>query len=161
MTATLLSLSIVANALNRSLVLPPLPCLRVKRYCNVCSFDKVNCFKDVVSSFKNEVKESIFFLNSYVPERVRNEDRLNEIVSFEENCVRKEYRSSFPAHVGYHNTVKCVPCENSLEDCAIEFGASRNDTVLKLFSVYSCFLNHLFPNCALSSYDVKHTFISD
>ena len=155
MKETLLSLSRVANALNRSLVLPPLPCSKRKwKYCNVCSFDRVDCFKDIIPSFNNPVKESIFFMNEHVPERVRNEDRLNEIMSFEKSCVGKEYKSSFPGHIGYHNAVKCVSCENSLEDCAIEFGVNRNDTVLKLFSVYSCFLNHhLFRNCALSYYD--------
>ena len=137
MSRTLLSLSRVANTLNRSLVLPPLPCVNGKwKYCNVCSFEKVDCFKDVIPSFKNEVKESIFFLNAHVPERVRNEDSMNEIVSFEKNCVEKEYRSSFPGHVGHHNRVKCDGCNRSLESCAIEYGRGRNELVLKLYSVY-------------------------
>ena len=66
MKKTLLRLSRVANALNRSLVLPPLPCSKGKwKYCNVCSFDRVDCFKDIIPSFKNPVKESIFFMKEY------------------------------------------------------------------------------------------------
>lgn len=139
MSATLLSLSRVANALNRSLVLPPLPCAKGKwQYCNVCSFERVNCFKDVIPYFKNEVKESIFFLNDHVPEQVRREDKLNDIFSFEENCVmQKNYRSSFPGHVGHHHDVKCIHCSGPLEQCAIEFGTRNTDLVLKLFSVCS------------------------
>ena len=137
MKKTLLSLSRVANALNRSLVLPPLPCSKGKwKYCNVCSFDRVDCFKDIIPSFKNPVKESIFFMNEHVPERLRREDRLNAIVSFEKRCVPKsDYRSSFPAHVGHHHVVKCMRCGNSLELCAIEYGRKRSDFVLKLYSL--------------------------
>ena len=107
MKKTLLRLSRVANALNRSLVLPPLPCSKGKwKYCNVCSFDRAICFKDIIPSFKTPVKESIFFLNEYVPERMRREDRMNAIMSFEKSCVPKsDYRSSFPAHVGHHHVV--------------------------------------------------------
>ena len=138
MKETLLRLSRVANALNRSLVLPPLPCSKGKwKYCNVCSFDRVDCFKDIIPSFNNPVKESIFFLNEYVPERVRREDRMNAIVSFEKNCVPKsEYKSGFPAHIGHHHVVKCIRCRNSLEACAIEYGRKRSDFVLKLYSLY-------------------------
>lgn len=137
MKKTLLRLSRVANALNRSLVLPPLPCSKGKwKYCNVCSFDRVDCFKDIIPSFNNPVKESIFFLNDHVPERLRSEDRLNAIVSFEKRCVPKsDYRSSFPAHVGHHHVVKCMRCGNSLELCAIEYGRKRSDFVLKLYSL--------------------------
>ena len=137
MKKTLLRLSRVANALNRSLVLPPLPCSKGKwKYCNVCSFDRVDCFKDVIPSFKNGVKESIFFLNDHVPERVRIEDRMNAIVSFEKNCVPKsDYQSGFPGHVGHHNVVKCAGCESDMEQCAIEHGRNRSDLVLKLYSV--------------------------
>ena len=137
MKKTLLRLSRVANALNRSLVLPPLPCSKGKwKYCNVCSFDRVDCFKDIIPSFKNPVKESIFFMNEHVPERLRSEDRLNAIVSFEKNCVPKsDYKSGFPAHVGHHHVVKCMRCGNSLESCAIEYGRKRSDFVLKLYSL--------------------------
>ena len=138
MKKTLLRLSRVANALNRSLVLPPLLCSKGKwKYCNVCSFDRVDCFKDIIPSFNNPVKESIFFMNEHVPERLRREDRLNAIVSFEKNCVsQRDYRSSFPAHVGHHHIVKCVGCGSSLESCAIEYGRKRSDFVLKLCSLY-------------------------
>ena len=138
MKETLYSLSRVANALNRSLVLPPLPCSKGKwKYCNVCSFDRVDCFKDIIPSFNNPVKESIFFMNEHVPERLRSEDRLNAIVSFEKNCVpQTDYRSGFPGHVGHHHVVKCVGCRNSLESCAIEYGRKRSDFVLKLYSLY-------------------------
>lgn len=137
MKETLLRLSRVANALNRSLVLPPLPCSKGKwKYCNVCSFDRANCFKDIIPSFKNPVKESIFFLNEHVPERVRREDRMNAIVSFEKNCVpQSDYKSEFPGHVGHHHVVKCMRCGNSLELCAIEYGRKRSDFVLKLYSL--------------------------
>ena len=138
MKKTLLSLSRVANSLNRSLVLPPLPCSKGKwKYCNVCSFDRANCFKDIIPSFENPVKESIFFMNEHVPERLRMEDRVNAIVSFEKNCVpQTDYRSGFPGHVGHHHVVKCVGCRNSLESCAIEYGRKRSDFVLKLYSLY-------------------------
>ena len=131
-------LSRVANSLNRSLVLPPLSCSNGKwKYCNVCSFDRANCFKDIIPSFENPVKESIFFMNEHVPERVRREDRVNAIVSFEKNCVpQTDYRSGFPGHVGHHHVVKCVGCRNSLESCAIEYGRKRSDFVLKLYSLY-------------------------
>ena len=137
MKKTLLRLSRVANALNRSLVLPPLPCSKGKwKYCNVCSFDRVDCFKDIIPSFKNPVKESIFFMNEHVPERLRMEDRVNAIVSFEKNCVPKsDYKSGFPAHVGHHHVVKCIRCRSSLEACAIEYGRKRSDFVLKLYSL--------------------------
>ena len=137
MKKTLLRLSRVANALNRSLVLPPLPCSKGKwKYCNVCSFDRVDCFKDIIPSFNNPVKESIFFMNEHVPERLRREDRVNAIVSFEKNCVsQRDYRSSFPAHVGHHHVVKCIRCRSSLEACAIEYGRKRSDFVLKLYSL--------------------------
>ena len=137
MKETLLRLSRVANALNRSLVLPPLPCSKGQcKYCNVCSFDRVNCFKDIIPSFNNPVKESIFFMNDHVPERVRREDRVNAIVSFEKNCVPKsDYKSGFPAHVGHHHVVKCIRCRSSLEACAIEYGRKRSDFVLKLYSL--------------------------
>ena len=137
MKKTLLSLSRVANSLNRSLVLPPLSCSNGKwKYCNVCSFDRANCFKDIIPSFENPVKESIFFMNEHVPERVRREDRVNAIVSFEKNCVpQTDYRSGFPGHVGHHHVVKCVGCRNSLESCAIEYGRKRSDFVLKLYSL--------------------------
>ena len=120
------------------LVLPPLPCSKGKwKYCNVCSFDRVDCFKDIIPSFNNPVKESIFFLNDHVPERLRSEDRLNAIVSFEKRCVPKsDYRSSFPAHVGHHHVVKCVGCDRSFESCAMEYGRNRSDSVLKLYSLY-------------------------
>ena len=139
MKETLLSLSRVANALNRSLVLPPLPCSKGKwKYCNVCSFDRVDCFKDIIPSFKNPVKESIFFLNEHVPERMRREDRMNAIVSFEKNCVpQSDYRSSFPAHVGHHHVVNCVGCGGSMESCAIEYGKNVSDSVFKLYSISS------------------------
>ena len=138
MKETLYSLSRVANALNRSLVLPPLPCSKGRwKYCNVCSFDRVDCFKDIIPSFNNPVKESIFFMNDHVPERVRREDRVNAIVSFEKNCVPKsDYKSGFPGHVGHHHVVKCMRCGNSLELCAIEYGRKRSDFVLKLYSLY-------------------------
>ena len=144
MSATLLSLSRVANALNRSLVLPPLPCSKGKwKYCNVCSFDRVDCFKDIIPLFKNGVKESIFFLNDHVPERLRSEDRMNAIVSFEKHCVpQSDYRSSFPAHVDHHHAVKCVRCESDMESCAIEYGKSNSDLVLKLYSLYRVCFKH-------------------
>ena len=144
MSATLLSLSRVANALNRSLVLPPLPCSKGKwKYCNVCSFDRVDCFKDIISLFKNGVKESIFFMNELVPERMRREDRMNAIVSFEKSCVpQSDYRSSFPAHVDHHHVVKCVGCESDMESCAIKYGKSNSDLVLKLYSLYRVCFKH-------------------
>ena len=102
-----------------------------------CVFDRVDCFKDIIPSFNNPVKESIFFMNEHVPERLRREDRLNAIVSFEKRCVPKsDYRSSFPAHVGHHHVVKCVRCDRSFESCAMEYGRNRSDFVLKLYSVY-------------------------
>ena len=139
MSATLLSLSRVANALNRTLVLPPLPCSKGKwKYCNVCSFDRVDCFKDIIPLFKNGVKESIFFLNEYVPERMRRDDRMNAIVSFEKSCVpQSEYKSEFPAHVDHHHVVKCVGCESDMESCAIEYGRNVSDSVFKLYSISS------------------------
>ena len=137
MKETLLSLSRVANALNRSLVLPPLPCSKGKwKYCNVCSFDRANCFKDIIPLFKNPVKESIFFLNEHVPEGLRSEDRMNAIVSFEKNCVpQSDYKSEFPGHVGHHHVVECVGCKSDMKSCAMEYGRNRSDSVLKLYSI--------------------------
>ena len=55
-------LSVIANALNRSLVLPPIHCTSGKhKYCNLCTFDSPHCFSSTISSFKQPVKESVFF----------------------------------------------------------------------------------------------------
>lgn len=46
MARELAKLARIANALNRTLVLPPLPCKKKKklRWCNLCTFDKFVCF---------------------------------------------------------------------------------------------------------------------
>ena len=140
------SLARIANALGRSLVIPPLPCKKGKSgYCNLCVFDHVMCFSDIVSSFKHPVKESVFFTNEHVPVPIREEDKHNTVFSFESDCrTQQNYHSSFPAHRDHQHEVKCIPCSEKREKCAIRFGMGRKEKVLKLYSVWWCLLEVFF-----------------
>lgn len=130
-------LSVIANALNRSLVLPPIHCTSGKhKYCNLCTFDSPHCFSSTISSFKQPVKESVFFTNKKVPQIIVEEDRHNPILSFEQNCKNNtSYKSSFPAHAENSNEIWCIPCEGRVDSCIISEGVTREWRVLKVFSL--------------------------
>lgn len=135
----------VANALNRTLVIPPVQCSFSKRwrYCNLCFFGGVNCFRREVSLFLYPPKESIFFSNEMVPQRIRREDMTNPVFSFETNCQPKEsYKSGFPAHVIHSHDIKCVPCNTTKVQCAIQFGLKRKESVLKLYAIWCVWYYH-------------------
>lgn len=130
----------VANRLNRTLVIPPLRCQRAKAkrwaYCNLCSFGGYNCLDDITGTLIHPVKESVFFTNEHVPSEIRREDRLNTVYGFLPSCVEKTgYRSDFPAHRDHSHDIKCLPCAGKVEDCAVEFGLTRREKVLKFFSL--------------------------
>lgn len=53
----------MANALNRTLVIPPLKCAKSGvPFCNMCHFEKIDCFKNVMKNLKYPYKESVFFV---------------------------------------------------------------------------------------------------
>ena len=50
----------ITNALNRTLVIPPIECTkRGVPFCNMCYFDKPNCFKNTTTKLKYPFKESV------------------------------------------------------------------------------------------------------
>lgn len=52
----------MANGLNRTLVIPPLKCTkRGVPFCNMCHFERIDCFKNVMKNLKYPYKESVFF----------------------------------------------------------------------------------------------------
>ena len=142
----LATLARIANALNRSLVLPPLRCINsTRKYCNLCSFDFSDCFSERIALFNHSVKESVFFTNSKVPRRIVQENAKNPIHSFERGCVdHAVYSNMFPPYKGHHHTILCHSCEGEKESCIIEEGLKDRSMVLKLYSICSCFLE---PRC--------------
>lgn len=53
----------MANALNRTLVIPPLKCAKSGvPFCNMCHFEKIDCFKNMMKNLKYPYKESVFFV---------------------------------------------------------------------------------------------------
>ena len=131
------SLSRIANALNRSLVLPPLPRrTRTLKYGNLCAFDIANCQMEVISNFSLPVKESVFFTSDLIPSFIVEENRNNPIFSFESDCVNNGlYSSDYPANQLNHNSISCIPCEDSKEECIIRKGLETNSYVYKVFSI--------------------------
>ena len=138
----LATLARIANALNRSLVLPPLRCINsTRRYCNLCSFDFSECFSERIALFNHSVKESVFFTNQNVPQRIVQENAKNPIHSFERGCIdHAVYSNVFPPYKGHYQTTLCHSCEGEKESCIIEEGLKDRSMVLKLYSICSCFL---------------------
>lgn len=131
-------LSVIANALNRSLVLPPLHCHSGKwQYCNLCTFDStLNCFESIINNFTQPVKESVFFINTKVPRTIVNESRHNPILRFGKHCTNNTtYKSDFPANRENRNPLLCIPCSGSSDWCIIKEGKKHNDWVLKIHSL--------------------------
>lgn len=140
MARELAKLARIANALNRTLVLPPLPCKKKKlRWCNLCTFDKFVCFSREVQKFANPVKESVFFTNPRVPPAIVRENEKNPIYSFDANCKSNVvYASDFPAHKNNHNVINCVPCRKKKEACIIEEGLKTKSLIFKVLSIDCC-----------------------
>ena len=136
-------MSYIANALNRTLVLPPLPCPNKRwKYCNLCSFDEYDCFMREIDSFVNPVKESLFFTNKYVPDSIVKENLRNPIYTFDKRCENHTaYTSEFPASKDNANPLQCVLCVTNKTSCILEKGREVQSYVLKLFSIDSrvCF----------------------
>lgn len=50
----------VANALNRSLIIPPIPCNKIgKPFCNICFFHFRYCFEEILRNARQPFKESV------------------------------------------------------------------------------------------------------
>lgn len=137
MARELAKLARIANALNRTLVLPPLPCKKKKlRWCNLCAFDKYVCFSQEIQKFANPVKESVFFTNPRVPPVIVRENEKNPIYSFDADCKSNVvYASDFPAHKNNHNVINCVPCRKTKEACIIEEGLKTKSLIFKVLSI--------------------------
>lgn len=135
----ILSLSHIANALNRTLVLPPLPCPNRKwQYCNLCSFDEYDCFRREIDSFVNPVKESLFFTNKYVPDSIVKENLRNPIFTFDKRCENStSYTSEFPASKHNANPLQCELCVTNKTSCILKKGREVQSYVLKLLSIDS------------------------
>lgn len=51
----------ISNALNRSLVIPPIHCSRKNSpFCNICAFSSVSCFYNLLKKATLSFKESVF-----------------------------------------------------------------------------------------------------
>ena len=130
----------MANALNRTFVLPPIVCNEEgRKYCTLCRIGKdATCHNRSVQFFNNPVKESVFFMNDGVSNRVKEEDAKNPIYRMDANCVPVNgYRSDFPACSLHSHSIVCIPCNSSAVDCAIQFGQNKQERVLKYYSLPS------------------------
>ncbi|KAM7455148.1 putative transferase [Blastocystis sp. subtype 1] len=135
----LFSLSHIANALNRTLVLPPLPCPNKRwKYCNLCSFDEYDCFRREIDSFVNPVKESLFFTSKYVPDSIVKENLRNPIYTFDKRCENHTaYTSKFPASKDNANPLQCESCATNKTSCILQKGRKVHSYVFKLLSIDS------------------------
>lgn len=112
-------------------------CENSKRFCNLCHFAKdIRCYESEIQEFRNGVKEAVFFTHPLVPEHLVYENMHNTIVRFDRNCTAMhEYTSDYPPYSNHTYTVQCIPCTSGNEVCAIQYGLSRKESVLKLYSV--------------------------
>ena len=129
----------LANLLDRTAVLPPFPCSRASlSFCNLCHFDRPDCFKNILPMFNSPVRESIFFTNPFVPDAIKREERDNPIYSFSHSCSRiMKYKTSFPPRLNHNNTIMCVPCSGSLFQCIRDYEKTVPMRVFRLFSLFS------------------------
>ena len=129
----------LANALNRTLVLPPTRCNNpeIRRvWCNMCSMQSIYCYNSVLEGAKNGFRESVFFTNANVPAALKYEESHNPIHRFDSQCIpNSRFTSTFPAKRDNHNSFMCHSCNHYRYHCLSQFGFTQNVRVLKYYSV--------------------------
>lgn len=129
----------MANALNRTLVLPPTRCKNHESrrvWCNMCTMQPKTCFLSVLVKVKNGYRESVFFTNAKVPDELKEEDSHNPIHRFDSNCIPDLlHNSNFPANQKHNNHFLCHSCQNNTSLCQAQFGYKQKVRVLKFYSV--------------------------
>lgn len=129
----------MANALNRTLVLPPTRCNNAnsqREWCNICSMQPRTCFHSVLEQAKNGYRESVFFTNAKVPAALKYEESHNPIYRFDSHCIPySHFTSTFPAKRNNSNYFVCHSCGLFRFRCQSRFGSQQNALVLKYYSV--------------------------
>ena len=60
-------LASLANRLNRTVILPPIPCSIGKGYCTICNHERVGCYADILERMKYGFRESVrYYFISYI-----------------------------------------------------------------------------------------------
>lgn len=120
---TLLTLVHIANALDRHVVVPEMPCsISVSPPCNLCGYQPFDCMRKPLAEAKLSWKEHVFFNNQFVPDDVKLSYVTTPIAYFvhsEEKCARYLENSKVSA--------RCVFYES---------GSMDADKLRSLFSPY-------------------------
>ncbi|CBK23355.2 uncharacterized protein [Blastocystis hominis] len=131
-----LSLAVVlANRLNRSLIIPPFKCAKTRKFCTLCQFNPTHCGHHILKNARLPYKESVFFTNELVPKHIKIADQTENVISFSQNCTNNELlHSDFPPRANNTNHIECQKCSMKVIDCAYNYFRNKKTSVAKLHS---------------------------